>query len=149
MSEHKVKISWARGDKAFTYKTYGRDHLWTFENKAVVQASAAPAYLGNPDCVDPEAAFVAALSSCHMLTFLAVCARKNITVESYHDDAVGFLEKNASGKLAINRVELRPHIQFGGETTPEPAVLADLHDQAHHGCFIANSVLTQITVVPA
>ena len=148
MSEHKVNVSWSRGDKDFTYKTYNRDHLWTFENQATVKASAAPAFLGNPDCVDPEAALVAALSSCHMLTFLAVCAKKGYAVDSYQDHAVGYLEKNASGKLAITRVELRPHIAFVA-APPDATVLADLHDQAHHGCFIANSVLTQVTVLPA
>jgi organic hydroperoxide reductase OsmC/OhrA len=148
MSEHKVKISWSRGDKDFTYKTYSRDHLWTFDNKVQVSASAAPAYLGNPDYVDPEGAFVAALSSCHMLSFLAICARKNIAVDSYQDDAVGFLEKNASGKLAITRVELRPHVEFTAKDTLDATALAGLHDQAHHGCFIASSVLTQVSVLP-
>lgn len=149
MSEHRAKISWNRDGKDFTYKTYSRDHLWTFENNAELKASAAPKFLGNPQCVDPEAAFVASLSSCHLLTFLALCARQGIVVESYSDDAVGYLEKNAGGKFAVTRVELRPRIEFAAPKVPDAAGLAALHEQAHHECFIANSVLTQVTVVPA
>ena len=149
MSEHKAKISWQGTGAAFTYKTYSRDHTWTFGNGAVVKASAAPQFLGNPQCVDPEAAFVASLSSCHMLTFLALAAIKGIVVEAYEDDAVGHLEKNASGKPAITRVELRPRIRFGAGHAPDAAVLAKLHEQSHHDCFIANSVTTQVSVVDA
>ena len=149
MSEHRAKISWNRDGKDFTYKTYSRDHLWTFENNAELKASAAPKFLGNPQCVDPEAAFVASLSSCHLLTFLALCTRQGFVVESYEDDAVGYLEKNAGGKLAVTRVELRPRIEFAAAKVPDAASLADLHEQAHHECFIANSVLTQVTVVPS
>ena len=147
MSEHRAKISWSRDGRDFTYKTYSRDHLWKFENNAEVRASAAPKFLGNPQCVDPEAAFVASLSSCHLLTFLALCTRQGFVVESYEDDAVGYLEKNAHGKLAVTRVELRPRIEFAPQKGPDAKGLATLHDQAHHECFIANSVLTQVTVV--
>lgn len=146
MSEHRVKLSWSRNGRDFTYKTYSRDHLWKFENNVEVRASAAPKFLGNPECIDPEAAFVASLSSCHMLTFLALCTRQGIVVERYLDDAVGYLEKNASGKLAVTRVELRPHIEFGTPNAPDAATLATLHERSHHECFIANSVLTQISV---
>jgi organic hydroperoxide reductase OsmC/OhrA len=135
MSEHKAKIIWARNGVEFGYKTYGRDHLWRFENGVEVPASAAPAYLGNPERVDPESAFVAALSSCHMLTFLAVAANKGFMVE-----------KNPNGKLAITRVELRPTIVFGGEKQPTQADLDWLHDKAHRECFIANSATTEVAV---
>ena len=145
MSEHKVKVSWLRTTESFAYKDYNREHVWRFENGVEVAASAAPAFLGKPECVDPEEAFVAALSSCHMLTFLAIAARKRMTVDSYEDDAVGFLEKNPAGKLAITRVILRPRIVFGSER-PAPETLEKMHEQSHHECFIANSVLTEITV---
>ena len=145
MSEHKATIRWSREGKDFTYKTYNRDHVWT-ANGNQIPASATPAYLGNPNRVDPEAALVAALSSCHMLTFLALACNKGFVVESYEDDAVGQLEKNAAGKMAITRVELRPNIVFGGTKQPTAADMEWLHDKAHKECFIANSVTTEVTV---
>ncbi len=89
MSEHKATIVWSRGGKDFGYKSYSRDHVWRFDNGVEVPASATPSYLGNPQRVDPEAAFVAALSSCHMLTFLALASNKGFVVDSYEDHAVG------------------------------------------------------------
>ena len=146
MSEHKAIIRWTRDGKDFTYKSYSRDHVWV-ANGNEIPASATPAYLGNPNRVDPEAAFVAALSSCHMLTFLALSSNKGFVVEKYEDDAVGYLEKNAAGKMAIVRVELHPKIAFGGTKQPAAADLDWLHDKAHKECFIANSVTTDVRVV--
>jgi organic hydroperoxide reductase OsmC/OhrA len=111
-----------------------------------VRASANPAYLGSGSCVDPEEAFVASLSSCHMLTFLAIAAGKRFVVDAYHDEAVGLLEKVVGGRLAITRVTLRPQVRFGGDKQPTPEELRQLHDQAHHACFIANSVKTEVGV---
>ena len=145
MSEHRATIKWSRAGNDFTYKTYSRDHVW-IANGNEIPASAAPAYLGNPNRVDPEAALVAALSSCHMLTFLALAANKGFVVESYEDAAVGHLEKNAAGKLAITRVELHPKIVYGGAKQPTTADLEWLHDKAHKECFIANSVTTDVHV---
>jgi organic hydroperoxide reductase OsmC/OhrA len=146
MSEHKATIKWSRGGKDFTYKTYSRDHVWSL-NGNDVPASATTAYLGNPSRVDPEAALVAALSSCHMLTFLALAATKGFVVERYEDAAVGHLEKNAAGKLAITRVELHPSITYGGAKQPTAEDLDWLHEKAHKECFIANSVTTEVRVV--
>lgn len=146
MSEHKATVRWSRGGKDFTYKTYSRDHVWSV-NGNDVPASATTAYFGNPSRVDPEAALVAALSSCHMLTFLALAANKGFVVESYEDPAVGHLEKNAQGKLAMTRVELHPRIAYGGSKQPTAEDLDWLHDKAHRECFIANSVTTEVKVV--
>jgi organic hydroperoxide reductase OsmC/OhrA len=146
MSEHKATVKWSRAGKEFTYRTYSRDHVWSL-NGNDVPASATTAYLGNPSRVDPEAALVAALSSCHMLTFLALAANKGFIVESYEDAAVGHLEKNAAGKLAITRVELHPRIVYGGSKQPTAADFDWLHDKAHKECFIANSVTTEVRVV--
>ena len=111
-----------------------------------MMATAAPAYLGNPANVDPEEAFVASLSSCHMLTFLAIACKQKFVLDSYDDDAVGYMEKNAQGKLAITRVELRPKIKFSAEKQPSPEELEKMHHAAHENCFIANSVTTEVTV---
>ena len=147
MSEHKATIRWRKAGDSFAYADYTRDHDWSFdEGRTVVRASAAPAFRGTAELVDPEEAFVASLASCHMLTFLAICSKKRITVESYTDDAVGHLEKNAAGKLAVTRVELRPRVEFAAGQAPDAAVLRELHDTAHHECFLANSVLTEVAV---
>ena len=147
MSEHKANVIWSRNGADFGYKNYPRDHVWRFPNGVEVPGSAAPAYLGNPQRVDPEAAFVAALSSCHMLTFLALASNKGFIVDSYEDAAVGLLEKNANGKLAITRVDLHPNIVYSGAKQPVAADLDWLHDKAHKECFIANSVTTEVKVI--
>ena len=148
MSEHKVTVAWKRETPDFAYQTYNRDHDWTFDAGVTVRASANPAYLGSETCVDPEEAFVASLSSCHMLTFLAIAARNRLVVDGYHDEAVGVLDKDASGSLAITRVTLRPAVRFGGDVPPSAQEIRQLHDQAHHAFFVSNSVKTEILVEP-
>src|SRR5437588_3644663 len=106
MSEHKATVEWKRQTPDFTYESYNRDHVWHFDAGITVRASANPAYLGSESCVDPEEAFVASLSSCHMLTFLALAARKKYVVDAYHDEAVGVLAKDAAGRLAMTKVTL-------------------------------------------
>src|SRR5258707_12196862 len=110
MSEHKVTLTWQRGDKPFDYQKYSRDHTWKFPGGHEMQASAAPAYLGNQNLDDPEEAFVASLSSYHMLTFLSIACNKKFVLDEYVDDAVRNKEKNAEGKLAIPLVTLRQRL---------------------------------------
>jgi organic hydroperoxide reductase OsmC/OhrA len=148
MSEHKVTLTWQRGDKPFDYQKYSRDHTWKFDGGHEMEASAAPAYLGNPQHVDPEEAYVASLSSCHMLTFLAIAAKQKFVLDEYVDEAVGHMEKNAEGKMAITRVTLKPRIKFSGDKQPAKEELDKMHHAAHENCFIANSVKTEITVEP-
>jgi len=149
MSEHKVTVEWKRETPDFEYQTYKRDHDWVFDAGITLRGSAAPAYMGNEQCVDPEEAFVASLSSCHMLTFLAIASRKRYVVDSYLDHAVGILAKDSAGNLAITKVTLRPEVRFSGKTLPTTEELRQLHDQAHHACFIANSVKTEVVVESA
>jgi organic hydroperoxide reductase OsmC/OhrA len=148
MSEHTVTIDWKRETPDFEYQSYNRDHDWVFDAGITVRVSANPAYQGNEHCADPEEAFVASLSSCHMLTFLAIACKKRFTVDFYRDQAIGILGKDQAGRLAMTRVTLRPQVRFGGEKTPTPEALAQMHDQAHHACFIANSVKTEVVVEP-
>ena len=148
MSEHRAIISWTGGDAPFRYESYDRSHTWRFDNGTEVAASAATEYLGNADRVDPEEAFVAAVSSCHLLTFLALAARKRLEVTAYEDHAVGFLAEDEAGKLAVTRVELRPSITFA-EPVPAPETVEQLHSMAHSHCFIANSVKSEIVALPA
>ena len=144
MSEHKAEIAWRRETDSFAYDDYDRTHDWRFDNGLTVKAAAAPGYLGDPACVDPEEAFVASVASCHMLTFLAICARKRIVVDSYTDSAIGHMEKNAAGRIAITRIDLHPKVTFAGDA-PDRATLESLHHKAHEACFIANSVNTEIS----
>src|SRR5205823_7504971 len=111
-------------------------------------ASAAPAYLGDPKQVDPEEAFVASLSSCHMLTFLAIACKKKFVLDEYLDEAIGHMEKNAEGKLAITRVVLRQRLKFSGDKQPTASEIEEINHAAHDQCFIANSVNTEIAVEP-
>ncbi|MDX1571418.1 MAG: OsmC family protein [Xanthomonadales bacterium] len=145
MESHKVTIHWERGDQSFEPEHYPRDHEWQFDGGERVKASAAAGFHGNPDCVDPEQAFTAALSACHMLTFLALASKKRIVVNAYDDQAEGFLGKNEDGRMAMVRVVLRPRIEFEGDP-PDPEQLAQLHERAHKACFIANSVNTPVEI---
>ena len=147
MSEHRATLTWKRNtDAEFTYQTYTRDYDWRFENGQVVRGSATPDFMGNPDCVDPEAAFIASLTACHMLTFLALACKKRFVVESYTDEATGTLGAGPNGKWAITKIELHPRIEFSGDKNPTPEQIAELHDFAHQECFIANSIKTEVTV---
>jgi organic hydroperoxide reductase OsmC/OhrA len=145
MSEHHAKIVWERTSPDYTYQTYNRAHDWRF-TAVTVPASAAKEYRGEADRVNPEEALVASLSSCHMLTFLAIATKRKLSLDSYSDDAVGRMEKNEQGRLAITRVTLRPKIKWSQGVTVSRDDLEKMHHEAHEGCFIANSVKTQITV---
>lgn len=144
MGEHRVAVAWQPDAAPFTYETYSRQHTLRFKDGQTVTASAAPAYRGDGAHADPEDLLVAALSACHMLSFLAICARKRIAVRSYQDDAVGFLEPDRADrhKLWVTRVILRPVIDCDADAK----TLADIHHLAHRECYIANSVKTEVTV---
>lgn len=149
MSEHHAGVRWKRTSADFTYDTYNRAHEVIFKNGDIkIAASSAPAFKGDADRVDPEEAFVASLSSCHMLTFLAICAKKRLVLESYEDDASGALEKGANGKLWMAHVTLRPSVRFAAGANVDAALLVELHHLAHADCFIANSVKTDVKVEP-
>ena len=143
MAEHKIALSWERGAAPFTYDAYPRNHEISFKGGAPVTFSAAAVYRGDAGKGDPEDMLVAALSSCHMLSFLAIAAKKRVTVDSYQDDASGFLE-NDGAKLWMARVILRPQVVCSADA----ATLAEIHHLAHEACFIANSVKTKVTVEP-
>lgn len=149
MPSHHATVAWTRTSADFTYDTYNRAHEIRFKDGGiVVPGSGAPMFKGDAERVDPEESFVAALAACHMLTFLALCARKRLTVESYEDHAEGFLEKGANGKLQMTRVILRPKARFASGTAVTADQLADIHHKSHEECFIANSVKTDVAVEP-
>ena len=149
MAEHLIRLTWEKGEVPFTYNDYPRNHVITFKNgQETMIASASPAYKGDAGKADPEDLLVASLSSCHMLSFLAIASKKKVTVTSYEDDAVGFLENDSSGgkgaRLWITRVILRPRVTCDADA----ATLAEIHHLAHEACFIANSVKTEVRVEP-
>lgn len=153
MSEHIATVRWQRNaDADFVRNRYSRAHEWQFDGGAIVRASASPSVVrapfSDPAGVDPEEAFVAAVSSCHMLWFLSIAAAKGHVVESYDDEAIGTMAKNADGKEWVAEVVLRPRIAFGGDRQPDAATLEALHHEAHAECFIANSVKSAIRVEP-
>lgn len=150
MSEHKATISWKRNGPDFLKGKYSREHTWTFDGGVTVPASPSPHVVAtpwsNPAHVDPEEAFVAAVSSCHMLTFLYIASQQGFQVDSYDDTAIGVMTKNEKGVPWVSLVALHPRIDYSGGKRPTPAEVEHLHHLAHEQCFIANSIKTEVKV---
>ncbi len=148
----KATVDWNRNGAVFTDNRYSRGHRWLFDEGVEVPASSSPDVVPLPlsvaAAVDPEEALVASLSSCHMLWFLSLAAKRGFVVESYRDQAVGVMGKDATGKTAITQVTLRPEIQFTGAKKPTSQELDDLHHKSHELCFIANSVKADVRCEP-
>lgn len=150
MARHTATIRWTRGEQPFVDNRYSRAHTWTFDGGAVVPGSSSPHVVpvpgSDPHAVDPEEAFVAALSSCHMLTFLYVAAKQGYVIDAYADEAVGVMSKNERGRMWVSKVTLAPAITFAGEKRPTQAQFDELHHLAHDECYIANSVKSEVVV---
>lgn len=149
MSEYFAKINWCRkSTEDYVDNKYSRAHEWQFDGGLSVQASSSPHIVPLPysvaENVDPEEAFVASLSSCHMLFFLSIAAKRKYVVNSYTDNAVGVMEKDAEGNMAMTQVTLRPDVEFSDTKKPTLIQLEKMHHQAHQQCFIANSVKTNV-----
>ena len=148
MSAYVARVEWRRDDQDFLDDKYSRAHEWAFDGGVTVPASASPHIVPLPwsvaENVDPEEAFVASLSSCHMLFFLSLAARRGIVVDEYVDEAEGYLEKGADGRLIMTRVILRPRATYAGDGAPDAGTIEALHHRSHELCFIANSVKTEI-----
>jgi len=149
MSEYFAKVNWLRAsDENYIDNKYSRGHEWSFDGGATVAASSSPHVVPLPYSVeanvDPEEAFVASLSSCHMLFFLSIAAKRKYVVDAYVDNAVGLMAEDDSGKISMTRVTLKPKVVFSGERQPSMAQLEKMHHQSHEQCFIANSVKTEI-----
>jgi len=149
MSEYFAKINWVRdNNESYVDNKYSRGHEWIFDGGIIVQASSSPHVVPLPYSVeanvDPEEAFVASLSSCHMLFFLSIAAKRKYIVDSYVDNAVGIMGKDGDGNISMTKVTLRPYVEFSGDKKPTIAQLEKMHHQSHQQCFIANSVKTEI-----
>lgn len=149
MSQYTATVIWQRReDEVYVDNKYSRAHQWLFDGGVTVPASSSPYVVPLPysdeTSVDPEEAFVASLSSCHMLFFLSIAAKHGFIVERYVDRPIGIMEKNHEGKMAMTRVTLRPEILFASSTPTTRKQLEDMHHQSHEKCFIANSVKTEV-----
>lgn len=150
MKQFEARLAWRRGAQPFLDQTYSRAHTWHFDGGLTVPASSSPLSVPLPmsdaSAVDPEEALVAAVSSCHMLFFLSLAAQRGFTVDAYDDEALGDMDADADGRIAMTVIRLRPVIVFGGERQPDAAALAALHHAAHERCYIANSLKSAIVI---
>lgn len=149
MASYHATVLWQRqDDDVFINCKYSRAHQWVFDGGTTIAASSSPHIVPLPysveENVDPEEAFIASLSSCHMLFFLQIAAQRQLTVNQYVDQAIGVMKKNEIGKMSITQVTLRPKVTFGDVAQPTACELEDMHHQAHEQCFIANSVKTRV-----
>lgn len=149
---YNATIEWRRGDGDFAKGRYSRAHVWRFDGGIDIPASASPMVVPKPysdeSAVDPEEAFIASLSSCHMLTFLDLARHAGLVVDAYDDIAEGEMERLSAGRWWVAKVTLRPRAVFSGDRQPAPEEIDTLHHKAHEACFIANSVKTEVVVEP-
>jgi organic hydroperoxide reductase OsmC/OhrA len=152
MHTYTAQVHWSRGEQDFLDNRYSRRHRIEFDGGVVLPGSSSPHVvrvpLSDPAAVDPEEAFVASLSSCHMLWFLSIAAGRGFRVDQYTDCAEGVMAKNAHGRLYMSVVTLRPQVTFSGERLPGAEEFQALHHEAHEQCFIANSVLSEVRCEP-
>lgn len=152
MTDHSATVTWERDGAVFTDNRYSRAHRWRFDGGVEVPASSSPHVVPVPlsiaAAVDPEEAFVASVSSCHMLWFLAIAARRGFVIDSYADDAVGIMGRNPKGQTVVATVRLRPRVSFSGAKLPAREEIDSLHHEAHDACYIANSIITEVKCEP-
>lgn len=153
MAKYIATVSWSRNDHPFTNNQYKRIHKWEFDSGQTIRASASPDIVPTPlsdsSAVDPEEAFVAALSSCHMLWFLSIAAKADFVVDRYVDKATGILSKDKNDKQAITRVTLFPHVTYNKDNAPIAEEHHNIHKHADEKCFISNSVKTTVEIEPS
>lgn len=151
--KHLAKVAWEKQpQEIFTNNAYSRAHTWEFDGGATIQASSSPHIVplpfSDPDLVDPEEAFLAAAASCHMLFFLYIAASQGYQILAYNDQAEGVLKKNDQNQLAFTQIILKPEVVCGGEKLPDEGQIQKMHEQAHSGCFIAQSIKASVEIFP-
>lgn len=146
MSVHQAKINWQRKPHCSDSVTYSRNHQVSLNGDQQLQVSASTEFKGDPNCADPEQMLVSAVSSCHMLFFLAIAEFQGFQVESYEDVPAGYLEKNGKGGMEITRIVLSPSVIFGGDKQPDQQTISKIHANAHKNCFIRNSVTASVEI---
>ncbi|QSP93379.1 OsmC family protein [Marinobacter salinisoli] len=146
MSTHQAAIRWQRADHESESDTYSRNHHVILNGGQQICVSASEEFKGDPQCADPEQMLVSAVSSCHMLFFLAIADFQGYRVESYEDDPKGYLENMEKKGKAVTRIELSPRITFGGDKMPDQKALERMHSSAHSNCFIRNSITADVKI---
>ncbi|CAH1042110.1 OsmC family protein [Halomonas sp. TD01] len=146
MSIHEAAITWQHAPHESEANTYSRNHIVALNGRQEVNVSASVEFKGDANCADPEQMLISAVSSCHMLFFLAIAEMQGLKVTSYQDDPKGYLERNDKKGMAITRIELSPRITFGGDKVPEQETINKIHSKAHSSCFIRNSVTAEVTI---
>jgi organic hydroperoxide reductase OsmC/OhrA len=152
MGEYSAQVTWERGDARFVDNRYSRAHRWRFDGGLELPASSSPLSVplpwSDPAAIDPEEAFVAALSSCHMLWFLSIAAQRQLCVDRYRDRASGTVGQNSQHQWCMTLVTLRPEVEFSGPSQPTRAEIESMHAAAHEQCLIAHSVTAQVRCEP-
>lgn len=142
-----IDLNWKRTSEEFGFEKYNRNHTLNFSGQQVLKSSAAADFFGDVGMANPEELLASALTSCHMLTFLAVASKSGYIVDSYQDHSTATLDKNEEGKVAVTVIDLKPLITFSGTKIPDEAQLKSLHEKAHRNCFIANSIKTKVNIL--
>lgn len=146
MSIHEAEVCWYQKPHNTDEKTYSRNHVVTLNGNQKLDVSASVDFKGDPDCADPEQMLVSAVSSCHMLFFLAIAEFQGLKVESYQDNPQGVLEKSSKGGMEVTRIVLTPKIVFGGDKSPDQETIKKIHERAHKNCFIRNSITASVEI---
>lgn len=146
MSELSTTLHWQRSGPALRPGKFSSAHTVRYNNGTELPVDAAPDWGGDAAKTNPEQALAAAVSSCHMMTFLALAAKVGWPVASFEDHAVARLSKNAKGRMAVMRIDLHPVVCFDDGFSVEAADLEKMHDRAHRYCFIANSLADSVEI---
>lgn len=146
MAQHQTTIAWQRRNPDFNYETFDRTYTITFGGGSQIEASNPPLYFGKAELPNPEELLVSAVTSCYMLTFLAVACKQGFIVDSYTDTAMGTVGKNAHGRNCVTDITLTPWVKFSGAKQPDTAMLNHMREKAHEHCFISNSVNARLTI---
>ncbi|WP_292290325.1 OsmC family protein [Marivita sp.] len=146
MSELAIELHWQRAEVALQTGKYSNAHKVQYNASNELEVDAAPDWGGHPDHTNPEQALAAALSSCHMMTFLALCAKAGWPVASYQDYAEAHLGKNARGQMSVTRIDLNPVVRFDSGFSVEPDKLNEMQHRAHRYCFVANTLADSVEI---
>tara|TARA_Y100001936_G_C15491458_1_gene368626 strand:+ start:27 stop:476 length:450 start_codon:yes stop_codon:yes gene_type:complete len=147
MNNLSIELNWLLEDGELSYGKYSTDHKIKINDEIIINAGSAVEYGGNPNNLNPEQAFVAAVSSCHMMTFLALAAKMKWPVIRYEDKAVAYLGKNSKGKMSVSKIELNPKVSFENNFSVSDEEMEKMQDRSHRYCFIANSLSDEVVMV--
>ncbi len=144
MKNLSIELNWDLANGELIYGKYNTDHKIKINEKIILNAGSAAEYGGNPNNLNPEQSLAAAVSSCHMMTFLALAAKMKWPVTAYQDTAIAYLGKNSKGQMSVNKIELNPRITFNNNFKVSDEEMKKMQDRSHRYCFIANSLSDEV-----